>query len=131
MFKDQYHMFCMTIDLDALKDYFNDNDGLMYYINMLAKTYYSTHGESKCFPVPKSWFLNPKNEEEPWQGQILLTTNSKFKQFGLLNKKKHQYLAFEQSKIYNDETHEYDEKYEQIDSQYVPESSIAQVGRNQ
>ena len=59
-------MFCMTLGLDALSDYYNDNDGLMYYANVLAKSHLSGEGDSKCFDIPKSWFVNHKNEEEPW-----------------------------------------------------------------
>lgn len=64
--KDKDQMFCMTMDLEALKDYYNDNDGLIYITNVLAQNHYATHGDSKCFDIPKSWFVNQKNEEEPW-----------------------------------------------------------------
>ena len=66
--KEMYQIFCKTMNLKDLKDYFDDkNDGLMYHINVVAKDYYSTLDDSRCFDVPKSWFVNHKNEkEEPW-----------------------------------------------------------------
>ena len=61
---------------------------IQHYINYKAKSGFENFhvGCPNFKTLPKQWFYTAKGEERNWEGEILISSNRRFDQFGFINR---------------------------------------------
>tara|TARA_B110000285_G_scaffold234954_1_gene313886 strand:- start:1176 stop:1361 length:186 start_codon:yes stop_codon:yes gene_type:complete len=45
--------------------------------------------------VPKNWFFDKDERDKNWEGEIIISVNRTYKQFGLLNRAQKMFIVYE------------------------------------